>query len=461
MHGMTRCTLLGLCAALSISTALGDGMQSAQETARQDIRLATEQLNAVRDAIGAQRRGQVAELRALEQEVLALRRERERLHRAREQEAAEMHRQQQRMEALTEEARYLRLALLEYRRGLESRIGAVEAQLLAQALAAIDPDLGEDAGPDAVVRAGRALLERAGELHAQRSGVLRGRGEALDDAGRLHEGTFLAWGPVAVFQSSDGSVSGLVSWTEDGALPAVYTGLGGADKTAISALVEGRAASLAVDVSYGRALAVRQARRTPVEFLRAGGFTMIPLLVIGLLSLFIAVMRAVALSASSVRDPGRTSRIAAALRAGEGAEARQLAAALGRPLRDMVDPVIAHAHASTEMLEELAHEKILTIVPRMERHLGTLAVFGGVAPLLGLLGTVTGMIHTFQRVTLFGTGDARQLSGGISEALITTVTGLAIAIPVLLAHAWLSRRARALIATLEDTAVEVIHAVKD
>ena len=464
MRGMKRWIIMGMAGVwgtLAAGPARAALTASAQETVRMDIRLAVEELNTVRDDIAAQRRVELAALHAMEQEVAALRRERDRLRRIGAETDAEVRHQQRRVEAWKEEARYLRLALLEYRRGMETRISAADAQALAPTLESVDAALGEDAGPDRVLHAGRVLLERAGELHGQRFGMMRVPGEALDDAGQLHEGVFLTWGPVAIFHASDGSVNGLVSWTEEGAMPVVYTALSRTDKAAIATLAKGNAASVAVDVSHGRALMVRQARRTPVEFLRAGGFTMIPLLFIGALSLFLAVLRAIALSTATVRDQGKIDRIVAALRAGEMTEARQSASVLGRPLREMVGPIIEHARASAEMLEELAHEKILTIVPRMERHLGTLAVFGGVAPLLGLLGTVTGMIHTFQRLTLFGTGDARQLSGGISEALITTVTGLAIAIPVLLVHAWLSRRVRALIGSLEDTAVEVIHAVKD
>ena len=130
------------------------------------------------------------------------------------------------------------------------------------------------------------------------------------------------------------------------------------------------------------------------------------------------------------------------------------------PLKSLYLECIACRAASREQLEELLHEHIISYVPRLERHLGTLAVLGGIAPLLGLLGTVTGMIHTFQMVTLFGSGDARLLSGGISEALITTKYGLIIAVPVLLAHAFLSRHARGKLAELEQTAIGMVNDVK-
>jgi biopolymer transport protein ExbB len=87
-------------------------------------------------------------------------------------------------------------------------------------------------------------------------------------------------------------------------------------------------------------------------------------------------------------------------------------------------------------------QALLSFRNRIESNLSLLGLTAAVAPLLGLLGTVTGMIKTFQIISLHGAGDARTLSGGISEALVTTEFGLVVAIPALLAHAWLNRRAK-------------------
>ena len=88
------------------------------------------------------------------------------------------------------------------------------------------------------------------------------------------------------------------------------------------------------------------------------------------------------------------------------------------------------------------YEASLAPQSSLERYLSILSVSASAAPLLGLLGTVTGMIHTFRLITMFGTGDAKLLSGGISEALVTTEAGLIVAIPALLIHVWCLRRAR-------------------
>ncbi len=126
--------------------------------------------------------------------------------------------------------------------------------------------------------------------------------------------------------------------------------------------------------------------------------------------------------------------------------------ALGRIL-------LAYPHkdnADIETLELKISESLLREVPRISRHLPLLKIIAAVAPLMGLLGTVTGMIITFQAITLFGAGDPRLMAGGISQALITTVLGLSVAIPILLMHNVVQGRARALTDILQHEAVAVV-----
>ena len=100
-------------------------------------------------------------------------------------------------------------------------------------------------------------------------------------------------------------------------------------------------------------------------------------------------------------------------------------------------------------------EVVAGAAEQLNRGLPTIAIIAAVSPLLGLLGTVTGMIETFQVITLFGAGDPRLMSGGISQALITTQLGLAVAIPLLLLHSFLQGRANMLITTLDQTATNL------
>jgi biopolymer transport protein ExbB len=111
-----------------------------------------------------------------------------------------------------------------------------------------------------------------------------------------------------------------------------------------------------------------------------------------------------------------------------------------------------------EALELKMGETVLREVPKINRHLPLLRIIAAVAPLMGLLGTVTGMIITFQAITLFGAGDPRLMAGGISQALITTVLGLTVAIPTLLLHNVVQTRAQALTDILQHEAVAVVAA---
>ncbi|MDN3555688.1 MotA/TolQ/ExbB proton channel family protein [Halomonas maura] len=123
--------------------------------------------------------------------------------------------------------------------------------------------------------------------------------------------------------------------------------------------------------------------------------------------------------------------------------------------------VLARFHAFgaghvPEALEARLDEALLAEQPRLERGQGLVKMLAAVAPLLGLLGTVTGMIVTFQSITVFGTGDPQLMAGGISQALVTTVLGLITAVPLLFAHTALSSRSRSLIGTLEGRASAVL-----
>jgi biopolymer transport protein ExbB len=116
----------------------------------------------------------------------------------------------------------------------------------------------------------------------------------------------------------------------------------------------------------------------------------------------------------------------------------------------------ASSQADPEVLERRIDEAVVKEVPRLQRGLSILRILAVMAPLLGLLGTVTGMIQTFQSITLFGTGDPKLMAGGISQALVTTVLGLVVAIPLIFLHALAASRSRALVQLLEEQSAGII-----
>lgn len=120
------------------------------------------------------------------------------------------------------------------------------------------------------------------------------------------------------------------------------------------------------------------------------------------------------------------------------------------PLGRIMQVYLKNPNVDTETLGLKLDEAVLKEMPKIQRGLSMLALLAAVSPLLGLLGTVTGIIETFQSITLYGTGDPRVMSGGISQALVTTVMGLLVAIPLLLFHSLLSSKSNTLVQVLDE-----------
>jgi biopolymer transport protein ExbB len=427
---------------------------------RGDIRTGMAELTALREMQASERVPLAEELSILQREVAALREEAERLRllRGRDEKARQAIRAE--TQSLVEECRFLETLFQEYRRALETRASTAEMAWLTPRLDAVDAAWQSDEAYASLPGAVAALLALGQDWNEVRIGGYVFGGTALNADGVEVQGTFAAAGPAAWFVANDGSVAGLAV-TEPGFPEAqIYTDTEHPLRKGIARLVQGQEVALPVDVSAGDALKVREADAGFLAKARQGGFVMIPLLITGVLALVLALVKALSLWRLCVRDEESVRAVLDGVKAGAVCEAEQRAQQLPRPLDTLVRVAIRHRGASREQLEEMLHEQVLSLLPELERHLGTLAVLGGIAPLLGLLGTVTGMIHTFQLVTVFGSGDARLLSGGISEALITTEFGLMIAIPVLLAHAFLSRRARRITGALEQSAVAMVNQLK-
>lgn len=140
------------------------------------------------------------------------------------------------------------------------------------------------------------------------------------------------------------------------------------------------------------------------------------------------------------------------------AEAKRDTHGTDNPLGRVLSVYQQHRHSDVETLELKLDEAILRETPAIERGNSLIRVISVVAPLLGLLGTVTGMIRVFEAITLFGAGDPRLMADGISQALVTTVLGLAVAIPMTLLHSVVSGRSKSLIQILEEESAGLVAA---
>jgi biopolymer transport protein ExbB len=143
----------------------------------------------------------------------------------------------------------------------------------------------------------------------------------------------------------------------------------------------------------------------------------------------------------------------AAIASGNRALAKDKAESMKGPVGRMLAAGVEHMDEPKELMDEVMYEQALHTRLKVNGLLPFIAISASSAPLLGLLGTVTGIMNTFTLMTVFGTGDVKTLSSGISEALITTEYGLIVAIPALLIHSFLSRKAKGISDDLDKAAI--------
>ena len=196
-----------------------------------------------------------------------------------------------------------------------------------------------------------------------------------------------------------------------------------------------------------------------IEIFKAGGWVMYPLGLCSLVALAVIIERSINLRASKVLNPGLVERMTGLAEGGRVDRAIQLSKENPGILTNIVLAGLEHVARGedTTRAKEAVEDAGRHETTRLHRYLGTLGTVVGISPLLGLLGTVTGMINVFDTIAQAGTGQAQQLSSGISQALITTAIGLLIAIPALVAYNFFNEKADAIIIELERESLRVLH----
>ena len=215
-----------------------------------------------------------------------------------------------------------------------------------------------------------------------------------------------------------------------------------------------------VDLSGGAALRQLSHRVNLKDKIRSGGPIVWPILGTGFISLIIIIERFFFLNKVRLNANKLMNKVNELAIEGKWEECMAICKKQeGRPIPNVLLTGIKSRHMNREGMENMLQESILGEIPRLEKFLPTLGVLAAIAPLLGLLGTVTGMINTFHVITLYGTGDPRMMSGGISEALVTTMLGLSMAIPIMLFHTFLTRISENIISEMEEKAVALTNTV--
>ncbi len=195
------------------------------------------------------------------------------------------------------------------------------------------------------------------------------------------------------------------------------------------------------------------------ELVKSGGWLMLPILFCSVMALAISIERFWTLRQNRVAPKHLVGEVWAEVQKGTLTSEKlgriQLASALGK----IIVTGLNNSKFGREIMKESIQETASKVIHDMERFLNPLGTIAVVTPLLGLLGTVVGMIKVFTEIMIQGTGNANVLAGGISEALITTAAGLSVAIPALIMHRYFLRRVDYLVVEMEQEAIKLVEVV--
>ncbi|MFT6103182.1 MAG: biopolymer transport protein ExbB [Granulosicoccus sp.] len=195
------------------------------------------------------------------------------------------------------------------------------------------------------------------------------------------------------------------------------------------------------------------------KIILSGGWLMWPIILCSIAVIAISIERLWTLNANKIAPKNQLAQVWSWVQNNQvdAAKLRQLrqSSELGRILA----AGLSNAQAGRDVMKDSIQEAATQVIHAMERYVGALGTIAAVSPLLGLLGTVLGMIKVFVAIELQGTGNAGALAGGISEALITTAAGLCVAIPAMIMHRFFVRKIDSLVVVMEQESVKLVDAL--
>ena len=197
-----------------------------------------------------------------------------------------------------------------------------------------------------------------------------------------------------------------------------------------------------------------------LELIKAGGWVMVPLIALAIIALAIIVERFWSLRRKEVLPPGLGEEVR------EWARGRQLdpkhidVLRRNSPLGELLAAALDQRYRPRELIKERVEDVGRHVMHGLERFMNTLGSIASIGPLLGLLGTVIGMIEMFLKILTSGVGDVNQLAGGIGKALVCTATGMIVAIPALIAHRWFRGRIAEYIVDMEHEAIQLLDTIE-
>ena len=457
------CGIAGLATAGLAQGQAGDKptFEQVSGTVHKQLGESVAELAKLREKIAAEKIPMAQDLRELEELLLNVRTDLNRATRTLDSRTLDLGHLRSEIDKRRDQASYLSNLLADHGRNFESRLHIGELQryrtpLDGARLARENNGLAEAA----VFAAELALVEASFDRVQDALGGSRYEGKAVDPTGLVKSGTFLVVGPAAVFRSTDGQQVGTAEQRLGSLEPTIVPFKAPEDIEASAQCVLGTGGAMPFDPTLGNAHQVAAIEETWVEHVMKGGPVMWPMFGLAGAALLVVLYKWLSMVAVRRPSPKLVAQFLEAVQGGDKTAAVDQAAAIGGPAGAMLQAGASHLGEPRELVEEVMFEQVLSTRLRLQSWLPFVAICATSAPLLGLLGTVTGIMNTFSLMTVFGTGDPKTLSSGISAALITTEYGLIVAIPSLLLHAFLSRRARGIVDEMEKVAVSFLNQMR-
>ncbi len=435
-----------------------NSFSAAGTAVQQQLEESLAELSRLREQIAAEKIPMGRKLSALEDELVSVRREYQQTTRLLDSRTLDLSNLNSEIKSRQDEKHYVSNLLGEYIRNFESRLHIIELQRYKAVLesAKLAPE-NSNLSDLEVYYAQSALVAASLERLHDALGGTRFEGTAVDGSGLVKHGTFVLAGPAALFRSDDGKSVGTAEQRLGSLEPAVI-GFGSEDQAKAAAkTVSASKGDFPFDPTLGDAHKIEETKETLWEHIRKGGAVMGPILALALAALLVALLKWYELSRVKGFSDESVKTLLSTVARHDKTAALEAAAAIGGPAGEMLSTGIDHIKEPRELVEEVMYEKILAARLKLNRFIPFIAISASSAPLLGLLGTVTGIMTTFKLITVFGSGDVKMLSSGISEALITTEYGLIVAIPSLLLHAFLSRKSRSILDQMEKAAIAFLN----
>lgn len=323
---------------------------------------------------------------------------------------------------------------------------------------------------DATAKAGAAGDDHQAELEQRLVGARAGierlaaviggqrfEGEGLRNGSEAVRGRFLVLGPAVYMAAEDGKFEGVSTFTAGATALPTLVALKNTEDGTITRTVQSGEGEIPLDASMGKALEVEAAEESLMETIEAGGMVGHAILLLGAVAFGLTLFKVFEIVRFPIPSRRIINDILDDLIAKRLDEAKAKAASLPGMGGDLVRTGVERFYEKRRVLEEALFEKLVVIKPRLDRFLPFLGLTAAAAPLMGLLGTVLGIIKTFKAMALYGSGNQKAFTEGISEALITTAEGLIVAIPVLVLHGLMKSLARGKFSEAESVAMALMN----